>query len=740
MKLRNIFEFRHFMVLIACAIIASCSSSENNTEEPESQALYRIQVGGKCGFINEKGQLVIEPQFDRAYWEFTDSVCYAELGDRKGLVNTKGEYVVELDKSIDWVRFFRNGVAEFYTINGKWGVINKKGEIILPAEYKTVQYDGGIGFVVTDDNDNMGYVDNDGQFIVPCRYDAVNGFSEGLMVVATSDKVGYVDTLGNWAIDTIFDDARAFGDGLARVKKDGEWMFIDHNGNAVERLDFDEILTGFACNRAFAKQGQNIVLIDKTGDVITEIDAESVYGFSEGYATFKKKGKFGKVDTMGVVVVPAKYESLSDTDGGMSVFVKNGKRGCIDTVGNVVIEPIHENVEFRENRLLVSGADDDYHLGTWYDLKGNLIWKDMTNSYKLPKKPTKNDYIAYFDSRMADLDPIEGLYYVTYQPIRENMETGHVTPAGGTTAEWYAVCNMTEDEYVASCVTKSGYSWLKKFVKLRESNVYAITNIDTSNRYADDYTLTLENPNEFEVLLRLNGNGSYNWYDQYKFIKEFPSSEAFEQVQKAEWSGTGFAIADGYIATNNHVVSGAKHINVKGINGDIKKAYKGFVVANDREHDLAIIKIVDKNFDCFEEIPYSIGKTLPEVGDEVFALGYPLTNTMGKEVKVTDGIISAASGYKGDQAMYQISAPLQPGNSGGPLFDKNGNVIGVVCAKHTDAENANYAVKVSYLYSLVTNSNIGIKMSDKNKVGSKSLSKQVKQVKPFVYLIECNSR
>ena len=89
--------------------------------------------------------------------------------------------------------------------------------------------------------------------------------------------------------------------------------------------------------------------------------------------------------------------------------------------------------------------------------------------------------------------------------------------------------------------------------------------------------------------------------------------------------------------------------------------------------------------------------------------------------------------------MYQISAPVQSGNSGGPLFDNEGNVIGIICAKHADAENANYAVKVSYLFSLVNSSGIGIKLPDKNNVSSKSLSKKVKKVKPFVYLIECRS-
>ena len=192
-------------------------------------------------------------------------------------------------------------------------------------------------------------------------------------------------------------------------------------------------------------------------------------------------------------------------------------------------------------------------------------------------------------------------------------------------------------------------------------------------------------------------------------------------------------------ATNYHVINGAKTIRIRGVNGKMNEAYKGYVVASDREHDLAIIRIVDKEFKKFDAIPYCIGKSVPEVGDDVFVLGYPKTNTMGQEVKLTDGLISAASGFKGDKSMFQISAPVQPGNSGGPLFNSEGNVIGIVCAKHADTENANYAIKVSYLFNLVNSSGIEIKMPDKHNVTNKSLSKKVKQVKSFVYLIECRS-
>ena len=128
-----------------------------------------------------------------------------------------------------------------------------------------------------------------------------------------------------------------------------------------------------------------------------------------------------------------------------------------------------------------------------------------------------------------------------------------------------------------------------------------------------------------------------------------------------------------------------------------------------------------------------------EVGEDIFVLGYPMTTTMGSEIKLTNGIISARSGYDGDVALYQISAPIQPGNSGGPLFDKKGNLIGVICAKHTGAENAGYAIKTSYLRNLVESvADLNI-LPSKNNISSLELKDQVKQITPFVFLIKCSN-
>jgi len=221
------------------------------------------------------------------------------------------------------------------------------------------------------------------------------------------------------------------------------------------------------------------------------------------------------------------------------------------------------------------------------------------------------------------------------------------------------------------------------------------------------------------------------------FIKLFPTYSKSQKNTNVS-SGTGFAInKDGLIATNHHVIAGGKNILVRGINGDFSYPYQAEVVADDEKNDLAIIKITDGNFNSIDDIPYGFSKKIEDVGSEVFTLGFPLRSTMGNEVKLTNGIVSANSGFEGDITAYQISVPVQPGNSGGPLFDRKGKLIGIVNAKHTGAENVTYAIKSLYLNNLIQS--LGIKTNDvsnRSKLKLFDLSQQVKVLKNFVYMIE----
>ena len=211
--------------------------------------------------------------------------------------------------------------------------------------------------------------------------------------------------------------------------------------------------------------------------------------------------------------------------------------------------------------------------------------------------------------------------------------------------------------------------------------------------------------------------------------------------QPSEWSGTGWALNKGYVVTNHHVANNARTILLKFMQGENLVEYSGETVLMDEEHDLAIIKINDSKFKGFGTLPYAVKTSLADVGESVFVLGYPLITTMGDEIKLTTGIVSSHSGFEGNKSQYQISAPVQPGNSGGPLFDDNGNVVGIVNAKHTGAENVSYAVKATHLQALVN------KLSDKagviptqNALSGLNLPQKVKKLKGLVCFIYCSTR
>lgn len=167
-------------------------------------------------------------------------------------------------------------------------------------------------------------------------------------------------------------------------------------------------------------------------------------------------------------------------------------------------------------------------------------------------------------------------------------------------------------------------------------------------------------------------------------------------------SGTGFLIsADGLIVTNHHVIDGANTIEVH--QGPV--IYRASIIARDAANDLAVLKTEMKGTPLRLASARAIAR-----GDEVLTLGYPLPEEQGEMQKATFGRINATSGFQDDARYLQIDVPIQPGNSGGPLLNKRGEVIGIVSATLTGGDaravpqNVNYAVKVDYLTPLLPSS------------------------------------
>jgi len=202
-------------------------------------------------------------------------------------------------------------------------------------------------------------------------------------------------------------------------------------------------------------------------------------------------------------------------------------------------------------------------------------------------------------------------------------------------------------------------------------------------------------------------------------------------------SGSGFVVSeDGIIVTNYHVIDGAEIVKVQVTQVGNNNMYSADIILSDPKNDLAILKINDNSFKSFDKIPYAIKKQVSDMGTKVYALGYPLIDTMGESIKLTDGIISSKMGYQGDITQYQLSVPVQPGNSGGPLFDKQGYLVGVINAKHRDADNATYAIKSNVLANLLELVPNPPDLDKKNTLVNLSLAKQAAIIEDFVLLIK----
>jgi S1-C subfamily serine protease/antitoxin component YwqK of YwqJK toxin-antitoxin module len=204
-------------------------------------------------------------------------------------------------------------------------------------------------------------------------------------------------------------------------------------------------------------------------------------------------------------------------------------------------------------------------------------------------------------------------------------------------------------------------------------------------------------------------------------------------------TGTGFFVTiSGLITTNYHVVDGATSIGVSVLVGNEYREFKARVFKTDPINDLALLKIDDVAWPGLRDIPYSLYSDVSELGEEVFTLGFPKTQVLGRELKYSNGSISSTSGYVGDIRHYQISVPIHGGNSGGPLFDKRGNLIGITNAglNKNEFENVNYAIKSSYLKTLIQTLSNEIVIPSSHVIANSTRTNQIKTLRNIVVLVK----
>ena len=204
-------------------------------------------------------------------------------------------------------------------------------------------------------------------------------------------------------------------------------------------------------------------------------------------------------------------------------------------------------------------------------------------------------------------------------------------------------------------------------------------------------------------------------------------------------SGSGFFVTPNHIITNNHVTAGCDKLEVK------NKGYKSSakLLDTDSTTDLSILVTGKPN----NNFLYLRNRKPVVTGEQSLVLGYPFSSTLGSELKVTSGNIAALTGFKNNIAELQLTSPVQPGNSGGPLLDDNGNVIGVIVSRLEKssaitgsrvAQNVNFAIKSNMAKIFMDLNMVDYQVRKSN--GVKEISQIVTEAKEATVQVICKEK
>lgn len=274
--------------------------------------------------------------------------------------------------------------------NGAW--------LVEPTYYKLgFGYSENDLYPVANDSEKWGYINTNGEVMIPFQYERAYGFSEGLAAVLLNGKYGYINPKNEFEISPSFSSAGFFNNGTALINQNNLDYYINNKGVKISEGNADmqmlnnsyftymkgglygiKNLSGEVVKQPFMSdffsysEGLAAVKIkgkwgfmnEKFELVITPIYTEKLtYSFHDGYARFKQNGKIGLMDKQGNIMLEAVYDDLYEYSDGLMAYSKNGKWGYINLLGEVIIPPQYFSAENFQNGIAkVKDGPSNCHL------------------------------------------------------------------------------------------------------------------------------------------------------------------------------------------------------------------------------------------------------------------------------------------------------------------------------------------------------------------------------------------
>lgn len=349
-------------ILLATLITLSCSKNPFSKETPE---LFLIRQNGKWGYINSKGEVVIQPQFERA-WFFSEGLAAACLeGGKCGYIDQTGKFII--NPQFQAALRFSDGLAAVL-VGDKVGYVDKNGKYAINPQFSSgvdfelCTFSEGLARVRV--GDNFGYIDKTGKIIINPQFEYASPFFDGLAAVAISKKYGFIDKDGKLVINPQFDEAQPFTNGLAAVRVGNQVGYVDKTGKIVINPQFDVALP-------FSDEGLALVVLNNK---IGFIDKSGKYEINPQF----EAQRIGRSDWQDVFMITSDIGRMSFSEGLAPAQASEGKTGYVDKSGKFIINPqFNLALPFYGGMALVVSRDSPGEQMAWIDKEGKFIWREV---------------------------------------------------------------------------------------------------------------------------------------------------------------------------------------------------------------------------------------------------------------------------------------------------------------------------------------------------------------------------
>ncbi|MFN2453490.1 MAG: WG repeat-containing protein [Pyrinomonadaceae bacterium] len=338
--------------------------------------MFPIRQNQKWGYINRKGEIVIQPQFTQALF-FSEGLAVACIEyDKCGYIDGTGKFAI--NPQFQRALRFSDGLAAVI-VEDRVGYIDKTGKLAInpqfpsDSDFRLCTFSNDLARIKV--GEKVGFIDKTGKIVINPQFEDASPFFDELAVAEIGSKYGFVDKDGKIVINPQFDDAQPFINGLAAVKVGKQYGYVDKAGKIAINPQFDKALP-------FSDEGLALVVLNNK---IGFVDKSGKYEINPQFAL--QSIRFGTDIWQDAFTITSDIGRLSFSEGLAPAQVSAGKAGYVDKNGKFVINPQFDRAfPFLGGIAFIVSEDSPERETAWIDKEGKYIWREV----KETPKPTPN--------------------------------------------------------------------------------------------------------------------------------------------------------------------------------------------------------------------------------------------------------------------------------------------------------------------------------------------------------------